>query len=145
MLVTERPGRIRVIRNGTLEPTAIAGVPHVRTDGNGGLMDIALHPGFANNRLIYLTYTKPVENGRGTPTLARRRQDENRENRRRGEAREPRADVERSCEPTQGRECGGQRGARDRIDGNRTDAHKRDGQRYSGFGASRFRFIPQLS
>jgi glucose/arabinose dehydrogenase len=73
LLVTERPGRLRIIRNGVLDPTPISGVPRVRTDGNGGLMDIALHPRFAENRLVYLTYTKPVENGRGTPTLARGR------------------------------------------------------------------------
>ena len=48
MLVTERPGRIRVVRNGVLDPTPIAGVPRVRTDGNGGLMDVALHPQFAD-------------------------------------------------------------------------------------------------
>jgi glucose/arabinose dehydrogenase len=75
MLVTERPGRIRVIRNGVLDPAPIAGVPRVRTDGNGGLMDIALHPRFADNRLVYFTYTKPVENGKGTPSLARGRLD----------------------------------------------------------------------
>jgi glucose/arabinose dehydrogenase len=45
----------------------------VRTDGNGGLMDVALHPRFAENRLVYLTYTKPVGNGRGAPALARGR------------------------------------------------------------------------
>jgi aldose sugar dehydrogenase len=73
VLVTERPGRLRIIRNGVLDPTPIAGVPRVRTDGNGGLMDVTLHPGFADNRLVYLTYTKPVENGKGTPTLARGR------------------------------------------------------------------------
>ena len=73
LLVTERPGRIRVIRHGTLDPTPIAGVPTPRTEGNGGLMDIALHPQFADNRLVYLTYTKPVGNGRGTPSLARGR------------------------------------------------------------------------
>ncbi|MBF8301695.1 MAG: PQQ-dependent sugar dehydrogenase [Acidobacteria bacterium] len=73
MLVTERPGRLRIIRNGVLDPTPIAGVPRVRTDGNGGLMDVALHPGFSDNRLVYFTYTKPVENGKGTPTLARGR------------------------------------------------------------------------
>lgn len=73
MLVTERPGRLRFVRNGVLDPTPIAGVPRVRTDGNGGLMDVALHPRFADNHLIYLTYTKPVENGRGTPALARGR------------------------------------------------------------------------
>jgi glucose/arabinose dehydrogenase len=73
MLVTERPGRIRVVRKGVLDPTPIAGVPRVRTDGNGGLMDVALHPQFATNRLVYFTYTKPVENGKGTPSLARGR------------------------------------------------------------------------
>jgi glucose/arabinose dehydrogenase len=73
MLVTERPGRLRLIRNGVLDPTPIPGVPRVRTDGNGGLMDVALHPQFADNRLVYFTYTKPVENGKGTPSLARGR------------------------------------------------------------------------
>jgi glucose/arabinose dehydrogenase len=73
LLVTERPGRLRVIRNGALEATPIAGLPRARTDGNGGLMDLALHPNFADNRLVYFTYTKPVENSRGTPSLARGR------------------------------------------------------------------------
>jgi glucose/arabinose dehydrogenase len=71
MLITERPGRLRVIRNGVLDPTPIAGVPQVRTDGNGGLMDVALHPRFAENSLVYLTYTKPVGGGKGAPALAR--------------------------------------------------------------------------
>ena len=70
MLVTERPGRLRVVRDGLLDPHAIAGVPEVRTDGNGGLMDVALHPNFSENGLVYLTYTKPVENGWGAPALA---------------------------------------------------------------------------
>jgi glucose/arabinose dehydrogenase len=76
MLITERPGRLRIIRNGVLDPLPIAGVPAVRTDGNGGLMDIALHPRFSENRLVYLTYTKPVGGGRGAPALARGRLDE---------------------------------------------------------------------
>lgn len=75
MLVTERPGRLRVIRDGRLDPTPIAGLPPARIEGNGGLMDVALHPRFAENRLVYLTYTKLVENGRGTPALARGRLD----------------------------------------------------------------------
>jgi len=70
MLVTERPGRLRVVRDGVLDPHAISGVPEVRTDGNGGLMDVALHPNFSENGLVYLTYTKPVENGWGAPALA---------------------------------------------------------------------------
>ena len=73
MLITERPGRLRIVRDGVLDPQPISGVPPVRTDGNGGLMDIALHPQFAANGLVYLTYTKPVGNGRGAPALARGR------------------------------------------------------------------------
>ncbi len=73
MLITERPGRLRVIRDGVLDPRPVSGVPEVRTDGNGGLMDVALHPDFAENGLVYLTYTKPVGNGWGTPALARGR------------------------------------------------------------------------
>jgi glucose/arabinose dehydrogenase len=73
MLVTERPGRVRVIRDDILDPHSIPGVPEVRTDGNGGLMDIAVHPNFSENGLVYLTYTKPVENGWGAPALARGR------------------------------------------------------------------------
>lgn len=70
MLVTERDGRLRVIRDGVLDPQPILGLPEIRTDGNGGLQDIALHPDFAANGLVYLTYTKPMENGWGAPALA---------------------------------------------------------------------------
>ncbi|MDP6535993.1 MAG: PQQ-dependent sugar dehydrogenase [Gammaproteobacteria bacterium] len=70
MLVTERPGRLRIVRDGVLDPNLISGVPEVRTDGNGGLMDVALHPDFSENGLVYLTYTKPVEMGWGAPSLA---------------------------------------------------------------------------
>ncbi len=75
MLLTERPGRLRIVRNGVLDPQPIGGVPQVRTDGNGGLMDVALHPRFVENRFVYLTYTKPVGNGKGAPALARGRLD----------------------------------------------------------------------
>ncbi|MEP7311907.1 MAG: PQQ-dependent sugar dehydrogenase [Pseudomonadota bacterium] len=73
MLVTERGGRLRLVRGGVLDPRPIAGLPMVRTDGNGGLMDVALHPQFERNHLVYLTYTKPVGNGMGAPSLARGR------------------------------------------------------------------------
>ncbi len=73
MLITERDGRLRVIRDGELDPRPISGVPDVRTDGNGGLMDVALHPDFAANGLVYLTYTKGHADGRGSPALARGR------------------------------------------------------------------------
>lgn len=73
MLITERAGRLRVVRNGVLQPKPISGLPAIRTDGNGGLMDVALHPAFERNRLVYFTYTKPVGNGMGAPSLARGR------------------------------------------------------------------------
>ena len=73
MLVTARAGRLRLVRDGMLDPQEISGVPTVRTDGNGGLMDVAVHPQFDENRLVYLTYTKPVGGGKGAPVLARGR------------------------------------------------------------------------
>jgi aldose sugar dehydrogenase len=59
MLVTERTGKLRAIRNGVLDPTPVAGVPEVRVQGLQGLMDVVLHPRFAENRWIYLSYHKP--------------------------------------------------------------------------------------
>ena len=70
MLVTERDGRLRQIRDGVVDPDPITGLPDIRIEGNGGLQDIALHPQFAANRQFYFTYTKPMENGWGSPTLA---------------------------------------------------------------------------
>jgi glucose/arabinose dehydrogenase len=60
MLVTERPGRLRLIRNGRLDPKVVSGVPPVRAAGLQGLMDVALHPNFAENHWVYLAYHKPV-------------------------------------------------------------------------------------
>ena len=56
MLVTERPGRVRRVRDGRLVDTPIAGVPDVFASGQGGLFDISTHPQFAVNRTLYLTY-----------------------------------------------------------------------------------------
>ena len=70
MLLTERDGRLRLVKNDKLVKRPISGVPEVRTDGNGGLMDVAIHPNFPENSLVYLTYTKPVERGWGAPALA---------------------------------------------------------------------------
>ncbi len=56
MLVTERPGRLRIIRNNALEPNPVAGVPEVLTAGQGGLLDISLHPQFEDNGWVYFTY-----------------------------------------------------------------------------------------
>jgi glucose/arabinose dehydrogenase len=74
MLVTERAGRLRVIRDGRLDPAPIGGVPPVHAVWLGGLMDVALHPRFAENRLLYLTYSKPGEKN-ATTALARGRLD----------------------------------------------------------------------
>jgi glucose/arabinose dehydrogenase len=59
MLVTERGGRLRVIRKGVLDPTPIGPLPAMAAEGLGGLLDVTLHPNFAENRLIYLAYSKP--------------------------------------------------------------------------------------
>ncbi|MEN9856672.1 MAG: hypothetical protein RLZZ157_1798, partial [Pseudomonadota bacterium] len=58
MLVTERPGRLRLVRDGKLLPQPVGGVPQVHDDGQGGLFDVALHPDFATNRLVYLSFAK---------------------------------------------------------------------------------------
>lgn len=57
MLVSERPGRLRIVRNGQLQPQPISGLPTITARGEGGLMDIALHPQFAENQWLYLAYT----------------------------------------------------------------------------------------
>ncbi|MEM6450335.1 MAG: PQQ-dependent sugar dehydrogenase [Cyanobacteria bacterium P01_D01_bin.105] len=56
LLVTERPGRLRVIRDGALDPTPISGLPDVLNRGQGGLMDVSVHPQFADNQWVYFTY-----------------------------------------------------------------------------------------
>jgi len=61
MLITERPGRLRIVRNGVLDPAPIPGVPEVWFRGRGGFLDVRLHPDFESNQLVYFTYTKPNE------------------------------------------------------------------------------------
>jgi glucose/arabinose dehydrogenase len=75
LLVTERPGRLRLIRNGRLEPAPISGVPPVQAVGLNGLMDVAVHPRFAETSWVYLTYSKPMGENRSTAALARARLD----------------------------------------------------------------------
>jgi len=60
ILVTERSGQVRLVANGRLDPTPIGGVPTVHAVRLSGLMDIAVHPDFAENRFVYLTYTKNI-------------------------------------------------------------------------------------
>jgi aldose sugar dehydrogenase len=76
MLVTERPGRLRIVRNGRLLPDPVEGVPEVRARGQGGLLEVMPHPDYASNQLIYLTYSKPgPEPNQATTALARGRFD----------------------------------------------------------------------
>jgi glucose/arabinose dehydrogenase len=86
ILVTERgggvdenkrpnPGQLRIIRKGVLDPNPVAGTPQVHAAGLQGMMDVVLHPRFAENRYVYLSYHKPVPDGAGgmagETTLAR--------------------------------------------------------------------------
>jgi glucose/arabinose dehydrogenase len=76
MLVTEKDGRLRIIRDAVLDPKPIPGTPTVRVQGRSGLMDVVLHPQFASNQLVYFTYLKPVGNERQAAlTVARGRFD----------------------------------------------------------------------
>ena len=59
MLITERPGRLRIVRQGKLLPQPVEGVPPVFHSSQGGLLEVMPHPNFAANRLIYLSFSKP--------------------------------------------------------------------------------------
>jgi glucose/arabinose dehydrogenase len=69
ILVTERDGRLRIVRNGRLQREPLEGVPPVAARGQGGLLDVALHPDFATNRLVYLSYSKPGQRGATTAVV----------------------------------------------------------------------------
>ena len=58
-LITERPGRLRILRQGKLLPNAVEGVPAVFHSRQGGLLEVMPHPNFATNRLVYLSFSKP--------------------------------------------------------------------------------------
>ena len=76
MLLTERPGRLRIVRNGLLDPQPISGVPTVLFKDFDGLEDVKVHPRYAENHLIYLSYSKPhAADGGGQCALARARYD----------------------------------------------------------------------
>jgi len=66
LLITERPGRLRLYKDGALQSGPIAGVPEVVARGQGGLLDVALHPDFAGNGLVYLSYAGAGEDGANT-------------------------------------------------------------------------------
>ncbi len=67
MLVTERPGRLRLISaTGELHPEPIGGLPPIRQHGQGGLLDVVLHPDFKTNRLVYFSYAEADDQAVGT-------------------------------------------------------------------------------
>ncbi len=70
LLITERPGRLRIFANGRLERAPVGGLPKVYARGQGGLLDVCLHPDFARNARLYLTYSGEGEGGAAT-VLAR--------------------------------------------------------------------------
>ncbi len=69
LLVTERPGRLRLIANGRLEPQPIGGLPAIAVRGQGGLLDVALHPRYPETGWVYLSYAAPGEGGAATEVL----------------------------------------------------------------------------
>jgi glucose/arabinose dehydrogenase len=74
LLVTERPGRLRVIgKDGKLEPAPVAGLPRIDAQGQGGLLDVALHPQYASNGWIYWTYAQRDDSSANGTEVARGR------------------------------------------------------------------------
>jgi glucose/arabinose dehydrogenase len=73
MLVTERPGRLRLVtKDGQVSPP-LKGLPQVYAEGQGGLLDVTLDPNFASNRLVYISYAEPGEGGVAGTAVARGR------------------------------------------------------------------------
>ncbi len=72
-LITERPGRLRIVRNGKLQSEPVAGTPEVLHEGQGGLMDVAVDPEYSDNGWIYLAYSHALSNyeGERPPAMTR--------------------------------------------------------------------------
>jgi glucose/arabinose dehydrogenase len=73
LLVTERPGRLRIVGQDGRVSAPLAGVPAVLARGQGGLLDVALDPHFASNQLVYLSYAEPGTDGTAGTAVARGR------------------------------------------------------------------------
>lgn len=73
MLVTERPGRLRIISGDGQISEPLAGVPEVFARGQGGLLDVRLSPGFGQDRLVYLSYAEAGDDGQAGTTVGRGR------------------------------------------------------------------------
>ena len=69
-LITERVGRLRIVRQGKLLPQAVEGVPTVFHSSQGGLLEVMPHPNFAANKWLYLTYSKPGASDSKASSLA---------------------------------------------------------------------------
>jgi aldose sugar dehydrogenase len=63
MLVTEKAGRLRIVENGKLNPEPVTGIPAVWSEGQGGLLDVGVHPNYAKNGWIYLSFSDPGPEG----------------------------------------------------------------------------------
>ena len=73
-LISVRPtGQVLALRKGVLDPKPLTGIPASRTTRTTGMLDMAMHPKFADNKLIYFTYHKPVDDKQYTLALARGR------------------------------------------------------------------------
>ncbi len=82
MLVTERIGQLRIIRNGVLDPKPVEGAPKAYSAGESGMpgavhgyMDVVLHPNFATNKYVYMTYTKPLSATKRATAISRSKWD----------------------------------------------------------------------
>ena len=73
MLVTERPGRLRIVAKDGALSSPIAGLPQMEARGQGGLLDVALDPDFSRNHLIYWSYSEPAQGGGNNTAVARGR------------------------------------------------------------------------
>ncbi len=71
ILITERPGRLRRVVDGQLDAQPITGLPAIAAGGQGGLLDLALHPQFTRNRLLYLSYAAACDKGGRTTVIGR--------------------------------------------------------------------------
>lgn len=73
-LVTERPGRLRVVKDGKLDPDPVSGTPEVVVEGQGGMLDVAVDPDYAENGWVYLAYSHghaPADNAGPVPSMTR--------------------------------------------------------------------------
>jgi len=69
MLITEKPGRLRLVKEGKLMPDSVLGLPEITAKGQGGLLDLQLHPNYEQNGWIYISYSTPGDGGWNTAVM----------------------------------------------------------------------------